>query len=466
MTLMVLPLLVGCNPDVGVSTIRGEMIVSPSLTDVGLVGVGETLDFNLQLDHIDGPAVDIRNATLQWIEGGGFEVLEYPERLDAFGTAFIALRFAPTYSGFHRSLVTIVSDASDSELQVELRGRGGAPAGQVWPLVLDFGLVEDGESGTLELIIASEGEATLSYEVSLLWGTHFETGTARAEVASGVQATQSVTVLSDTSDKLTDTLVITSNDAVTPRWEIPLRANDCEGGSAQLYDEDSDGTTSCAGDCNDDDARIGPGTDEEWDEIDQDCDGVIDEGTPGGDDDGDTFTEAEGDCNDDDDTVNPNAEEIENGVDDDCDGAIDNGVGSDDADGDGVAWWAGDCDDDYADAYPGAPELEDYVDNDCDGSVDEGTTIADDDGDGYSESDGDCDDTTSSVKPGAAEAEDGVDNDCDSTVDEGTRSYDDDADGFTERGDDCDDTDADVNPGAPEVLDDKVDNDCDGQVDE
>ena len=91
-TLMVLPLLMSCQPDVGVSTIRGEMIVSPSLSDVGLVGVGETLEFNLQLDHIDGPAVDIRNATLQWVEGGGFEVAEFPDTLDAFGTAFIAMK--------------------------------------------------------------------------------------------------------------------------------------------------------------------------------------------------------------------------------------------------------------------------------------------------------------------------------------------------------------------------------------
>ncbi len=466
LTPLFLPLLVGCNPDVGVSTIRGEMIVSPSLSDVGMVGVGDAIDFNLQLDHLDGPAVDIRNVTVQWVEGGGFEVLEFPDNLEAFGTAFVALRFTPPYSGFHRSLLTIVSDADESELTVELRGRGGAAEVEAWPLVVDYGMVEDGESKTLEVTIASEGDASLSYEISFVDGTWFDAGTARAEVASGVEAKQSITLTSGTSDKISDTLVITSNDPITPRFEIPLRANDCDAGSSQLYDDDGDGVTSCAGDCNDDDARIHPGQDEDWDEVDQDCDSVVDEGTWGYDDDGDTFSEAEGDCNDSSDTVNPNAEEVENGIDDDCDGTIDNGVGSDDADGDGVAWWAGDCDDDYADAYPGAPELEDYVDNDCDGTVDEGTSYADDDGDGLSEVDGDCNDADSSVKPGAAEAEDGIDDDCDGTVDEGTRSYDDDSDGFTERGDDCDDTDASINPGAPEVLDDKVDNDCDGQVDE
>jgi hypothetical protein len=466
LTLLIFPLLLSCSPDVGVSTIRAEMLVSPAVSDVGLVGVGEVLEFNLQLDHIEGPSVDLRNVTVQWLDGGGFEVLDFPDVLEPFGTAFVVLRFTPPYAGYHRSILTIVSDADTSEIQVELRGRGGASEIQAWPLILDFGRVEAGETGTLELTIASEGEAALTYEVSLLSGSHFSAVTTQAEVAAGVQAIQTVMVISDTSEKLTDTLIITSDDPARPTWEIPLRANDCEAGSAQLYDEDQDGVTSCAGDCNDDDPRIGPSQDESWDDVDQDCDGVIDEGTEGYDDDGDSFSEAEGDCNDSDADINPLAEETENGIDDDCDGTIDNGVGSDDVDGDGYAWWAGDCDDEYEYAWPGAPELEDYVDNDCDGLVDEGTDLADDDGDGLSESEGDCDDTDASIKPSAAEAEDGVDNDCDGTVDEGTRAYDDDGDGFTENGDDCDDTDADINPGAPEVLDDNIDNDCDGQVDE
>ncbi len=464
--MLFLTLLLACGPDVGVSTIRGELVVSPDLLDVGIVAVEETLEFNLQLDHLEGPEVDIRNVTVQWLDGGGFEVLEFPDSLEPFGTAFVALQFTPPYPGPHRSILTIVSDADESELQVELRGRGGSAGAQVWPLVLDFGMVEDTESSTLELTIASAGEVSLAYEVSLLSGTHFSSGTSRAEVASGVEAIQTVSISSDTSEKLVDTLVITTNDVLNPIWEIPLRANDCEAGSAQLYDEDGDGVTSCAGDCNDNDARIGPAQEEDWDEVDQDCDGVVDEGTWGGDDDGDSYSEADGDCNDSDPSVSPGSSEVENGIDDDCDGTIDNGVGSDDADGDGYAWWAGDCDDDYSDAWPGAPELEDYVDNDCDGRIDEGTTLADDDGDGLSEAEGDCNDSDASVKPSAAEAEDGVDNDCDGSVDEGTRSDDDDGDGFTENGDDCDDTDEDINPGAPEILDDGKDNDCDGQVDE
>ncbi len=57
------------------------------------------------------------------------------------------------------------------------------------------------------------------------------------------------------------------------------------------------------------------------------------------DDDGDGYTEEDGDCDDDDAAVNPGAEEICNEVDDDCDGVVDPDT---DHDGDGVL----DCDDD------------------------------------------------------------------------------------------------------------------------
>ncbi len=465
MSSFALLLLTACAPDVSVSQVRGEFLVSPTVTDVGMVGVGETLEFNLQLDHVDGPRVDLRNVTVQWVEGGGFEVIDFPEELEPFGTGFVVLEFTPPYAGFHRSTLSIVSDGEESVVEAELRGRGGGAGVQIWPLVLDFGQVDPGEHTTMDLTVASVGEASLTYSVSVLGGEDFSSSSTEVVVAAGAEATQTVSVAAPDDDVLRDTLVVTTDDPAHTTWQIPLRANDCEQGSAHLYDEDSDGVTSCAGDCDDDDPRIHPGAQEDWDEVDQDCDGEIDEGTIGADDDEDGYSEFEGDCNDADPEVGPDGTEIANGVDDDCDGVVDDGVGADDSDGDGYASWADDCDDADADTYPGAPELEDGVDNDCDGDIDEGTTLYDDDGDHYTEADGDCDDTDADIKPGSAEAENGVDDDCDGDVDEGTRSYDDDGDGFTERGGDCDDTDAEVNPGAPEDYDDDIDNDCDGTVD-
>ena len=83
----------------------------------------------------------------------------------------------------------------------------------------------------------------------------------------------------------------------------------------------------------------------------------------------------------------------------------------------------------------------------------------DDDADGYT-ADVDCDDDDASVNPGADEIwYDGIDQDCDDN------DGDQDGDGFEAEdvgGDDCDDTDASTNPDGTEVWYDGVDQDCDG----
>ena len=162
-------------------------------------------------------------------------------------------------------------------------------------------------------------------------------------------------------------------------------------------------------DCDDGDPDVHPGAAESCNELDDDCDGDIDEGSigstwyPDGDGDGYgigsvTTTSCEqpsgtamvsGDCNDDNPAVNPGATEVCNTIDDDCDGDIDEGTSPDtwyrDADGDGygtsVSWVScgqpsgfaavtGDCDDDDAAVNPGATELCNGYDDDCDKVVD------------------------------------------------------------------------------------------------
>ena len=157
-------------------------------------------------------------------------------------------------------------------------------------------------------------------------------------------------------------------------------------------DDDGDGWTIDAGDCDDENASIRPGADEECNGVDDNCNGLVDESFD--DTDGDTIA----DCMD--------VEDCD-GVDNDGDGSIDEDFS--DSDGDGIA----DC-----------LEVEecDGIDNDADGEIDEGYDV---DGDGFTscgteEIEADCDDTDSSIYPGAEEAAgDLVDNDCDGLVDEG-----------------------------------------------
>ena len=152
--------------------------------------------------------------------------------------------------------------------------------------------------------------------------------------------------------------------------------------------------------------------------------------------DADALISDDSDCDDDNASVFPGAEEICNEIDDDCDGLIDGLDPDTDQDGDGHTTCDGDCDDEDATVHPDATEVCDEVDNDCDGTTDGATATdaisyyIDDDGDGYGSPDSvtlaceepsghtldtsDCNDGDDEIHPGAEElCGDGIDNDCD-----------------------------------------------------
>ena len=175
------------------------------------------------------------------------------------------------------------------------------------------------------------------------------------------------------------------------------------------------------------------------------------------------------DCNDSDQTVHPNAQEICDDIDNNCDGTVDEGFVQVryyvDADGDGYGEasdsYVGcvqrpgyvlnrdDCDDEDSSINPDAQEVCDGIDNNCNSAVDEGLPqiryYADVDNDGYGDEDnsyegceqfqgyvmvsGDCDDNDSSISPEAEEACDLIDNNCNGTIDEGCEVEYEDCDG-------------------------------------
>ena len=220
------------------------------------------------------------------------------------------------------------------------------------------------------------------------------------------------------------------------------------------------GSSGLPDDCDDTDPMISPDVPERCDEIDNDCDLLIDEGEAVGS--VTWYQDADGDLQGD-----PDVPQLA------CSTPA-GFVASDE-----------DCDDTDPAVNTSARELCDGIDNDCDGVVDTDavdTTLlfADADGDGYGDGStrsrlcapvsgwtdvaGDCDDTDATVNPGATETwYDGVDSDCDGWDDDDA-----DLDGYAADamgGDDCDDTDAEVSPGEPEECTNGVDDDCDGTAD-
>ncbi|MBM4369385.1 MAG: hypothetical protein FJ102_24445, partial [Deltaproteobacteria bacterium] len=152
------------------------------------------------------------------------------------------------------------------------------------------------------------------------------------------------------------------DDGYRPDDTTAVSANiNCDGAG------EADGS-SVSGDCDDTDAMYHPGADELdcSDPNDYNCDGSVGYA----DDDADGYPACE-DCDDTNPDANLAASEVEDGVDNDCDGLADEGTDAYDDDGDGQSENDGDCDDTDATTYSGAPEREDGLDNDCDGEVDE-----------------------------------------------------------------------------------------------
>jgi len=364
------------------------------------------------------------------------------------------------------------------------------------------------------------------------------------------------TELCDKKDNDCDTDVDEDVEDIT--WYLDADGDD--------YGVDSDTLVDCAqpegyaqnsGDCADGDDAISPGANEVCDEIDNDCDTLIDDAdddvTDGStwyadtDSDGygdsasttdacsqpDSYVADDTDCDDSTETANPGADEVCDEVDNDCDTLVDE---DDDDLVDVLTWYADtdtdgfgdaadstdaceqpsgyvaddtDCNDGDDSISPDADELCDEVDNDCDTLIDDddddvadgSTWYADGDEDGYGDAsdttdaceqpsgyvtdDTDCNDDDEDISPAAEEICDAVDNDCDTLIDDddddatdpSTWYADDDSDGYGDDSDsvdlcdqpssyvadntDCDDGDETSYPGALEVCD-GADNDCAG----
>ena len=266
----------------------------------------------------------------------------------------------------------------------------------------------------------------------------------------------------------------------------------------------NEGFVANSDDCDDTNAVIFLNAEEACDGVDNNCDGVIDEGVKSIfyiDSDGDGFaldsttpeeyceipegyTTELGDCDDADATkspldadgdgfsgcselidcddtkafFNPNMTDIAgDGFDQNCDG-----VDGQDSDGDGYASTSSggtDCDDSNSDISPLDTDGDGVsgCDGDCN-DLDPAMNPLDADGDGFSTCDEnpDCDDSDAGLNPNSGSA------------DNLSCAIDLDGDGFASvenGGTDCDDTDASLNPSAEEVCD-GIDNNCDDGIDE
>jgi len=228
------------------------------------------------------------------------------------------------------------------------------------------------------------------------------------------------------------------------------------------------------------------------------------------------------DCNDNNFLINSGGVELCNLLDDNCNGLIDEGVqvlfyADQDNDGfggtfpttlacyppSGYSNNSSDCNDVNGTVFPGSIELCNSLDDNCNSLVDEGiqnTYYLDADGDsfgtnsvsvqacsipmGYSMNNIDCNDSDAGIQPAASEICNLLDENCNGQIDEGVQiafyaDYDNDnygsqnifimactpPNGFVTNSSDCNDSNAAINPSISEICN-LSDENCNGQIDE
>ncbi len=367
----------------------GNILVSPRSVDFGHLWPGDTERAYVGLWNDGEAALTLMEPTLQDCDDGysisdlGFDGAF--DTLEPGYSTYIELTHEPETSGASTCTLSISSDDPDTpQVQVELEASTGVHGDNHPPTAVihtpGVGTqYSDGEAGSLELLLSifdlDQPADTLDCQVrSMVLAEGATVADCQASDASGSVTVQ---VPYESVGSGTDTLRVRVEDgsdvlafaSISVLWHTALPTED-DDGDGWGSDPDEHGNV----DCDDTDAATYPYAAEQADGQDNDCDGVIDEGTSAYDDDGDGFSEDEGDCND-----------------------------------------------QLAEAFPGAWESPDQLDNDCDGDIDEDTSLSDDDGDTFSEMEHDCDDTDPAVHPAATEYCDGIDNDCN-----GLRDYSDD----------------------------------------
>jgi hypothetical protein len=215
----------GANPTLnipvsGTGVTPGTLSANPTSLSFGSVQVGNTASLSETLTNTGGSAVTISQAN---VTGAGFSItgLTLPTTLNAGQSVTFTAKFAPTAPGAVSGNLAIVSDASNSTLNIALSGTGVA-AGQlsVSPGTLSFGNVIVNTSLSLNgSLTASGASVTVTSGTSdssefVLSGITFP-----KTIAAGQSASFTVTFTPNASGATSASLTFISNASNSPTIE-------------------------------------------------------------------------------------------------------------------------------------------------------------------------------------------------------------------------------------------------------
>ena len=201
----------------------GQLAVAPSSVTFGSVQVGSSQSQSVALSNSGGMSITVSQATATGT-GMSFSGLTLPVTLGAGQSTTFNATFAPQSAGNVNGNIAIVSDASNSTLNVALAGLGvttGALAAN--PLSLTFGSVQLGSNQTQSETLTNSGGSSLTITQAAATGSGFSVSglSLPLTLAAGQSATFSATFAPQSSGNANGSVSITSN-ASNPNLSISL----------------------------------------------------------------------------------------------------------------------------------------------------------------------------------------------------------------------------------------------------
>jgi len=210
-------------PVSGTGVTPGTLSANPTSFSFGNVQVGSNATQSETLTNTGGADVTISQAN---VTGAGFSVtgLSLPATLTSGQTVTFTVKFAPASAGAVNGNLAIVSDGSNSPLNIGLTGTGVAP-GQLTPnpTSLGFGNVQVGNSKNLSETLTNSGGSSLTISAATVTGAGMSlSGLSLPVTLTAGQSTSFTVQFAPTAGgAVSGNVTITSNGS-NPTLNVPV----------------------------------------------------------------------------------------------------------------------------------------------------------------------------------------------------------------------------------------------------
>jgi hypothetical protein len=196
---------------------QGTLSSNPSSLALGSVAVGNNASLSETVTNTGGSSVTISQAN---VSGAGFAIsgLALPTTLSPNQSVTFATTFAPTSSGSTSGTLTIVSNASNSNLSIALSGTGTAIAQlSLSQTSLSFGAIADGSSSSLSANLSATGASVTVSSVTSSSSEFALSGiTLPVTIPAGQSVSFTVIFTPNTPGSASGTLMFTSSASNSP----------------------------------------------------------------------------------------------------------------------------------------------------------------------------------------------------------------------------------------------------------